>query len=85
MHEREFIDTFRITTDVAAPLPRNGSVYMLNLVEGTRARLVSPDGAFAPLELHYAETCILPEAAGDCRIEAPDGAPIQVIAACVRP
>lgn len=85
LHEREFIDTFRITTDEAAPLPRNGSVYMLNLVEGPRARLVSPDGAFAPLELHYAETCILPDAAGDCRIEAPDGTPIKVIAACVRP
>lgn len=85
LHEREFIDTFRITTDEAAPLPRNGSVYMLNLVEGPCARLVSPDGAFAPLELHYAETCILPEAAGDCRIEAPDGTPIKVIAACVRP
>ena len=84
LHEREFIDTFRITTDRTADMPRNGSVHVLNLVDGERALLTSPDGAFAPMELHYGETCILPQAAGDCRIEAPDGAPVKVIAACVR-
>ena len=84
LHEREFIDTFRITTDRTADMPRNGSVHVLNLVDGERALLTSPDGAFAPMELHYGETCILPQAAGDYRIEAPDGAPVKVIAACVR-
>ena len=84
LHEREFIDTFRITTDRTADMPRNGSVHVLNLVDGERALLTSPSGAFAPMELHYGETCILPQAAGDYRIEARDGAPVKVIAACVR-
>ena len=84
LHEREFIDTFRYTTAASVTVARNGSVHVLNLVDGARARLVSPDGAFAPFELHYAETCILPQAAGDYRIEAPDGAEVKMIVACVR-
>lgn len=84
LHEREFIDTFRYTTTSSVTVARNGSVHVLNLVDGARARLVSPDGAFAPFELHYAETCILPQAAGDYRIEAPDGAEVKMIVACVR-
>lgn len=84
LHEREFIDTFRYTTASSVTVARNGSVHVLNLVDGARARLVSPDGAFAPFELHYAETCILPQAAGDYRIEAPDGTEVKMIVACVR-
>ena len=84
LHEREYIDTFRYTTASSVTVARNGSVHVLNLVDGARARLVSPDGAFAPFELHYAETCILPQAAGDYRIEAPDGAEVKMIVACVR-
>lgn len=84
LHEREFIDTFRYTTASSVTVARNGSVHVLNLVDGARARLVSTDGAFAPFELHYAETCILPQAAGDYRIEAPDGAEVKMIVACVR-
>lgn len=84
LHEREFIDTFRYTTASSVTVARNGSIHVLNLVDGARARLVSPDGAFAPFELHYAETCILPQAAGDYRIEAPDGAEVKMIVACVR-
>lgn len=84
LHEREFIDTFRITTATAAPIPRNGSVHVLNLVEGTQARITSPEDAFPPFVLHYAETCILPQGAGSYRVESPDGSEIRVIAACVR-
>ena len=85
LHEREFIDTFRYTTSSSASVPQNGSVQVLNLVDGRRALLTSPTGAFAPFELHYAETCILPQAAGDYVIESPDGGQVMVIAASVRP
>ena len=85
LHEREFIDTFRYTTSSSATVPQNGSVQVLNLVDGRRARLTSPTGAFAPFELHYAETCILPQAAGDYIIESPNGGQVMVIAASVRP
>ena len=84
LHEREFLDTFRVRTRQEMPIPRNGSVHMLNLIAGTRAVLVSTRKQFDPFPLHYAETCILPEAAGDYRIISPDGEPIQVIIACVR-
>ena len=63
---------------------RNGSVHMMNLVEGNRALLVSVKGEFEPFELHYAETCVVPEAAGDYKIVSPDGGDIRVIIAGVR-
>ena len=84
LHEREFIDTFRITTATEAPVPRNGSVHVLNLVEGAEARITSPKNAFPPFALHYAETCILPQGAGDYRLESPHGGQIRAIVACVR-
>lgn len=84
LHQREFLDTFRITTHKSLPICRNGSVHVMNLVEGRRALIVSPQGKFPPYPLHYAETCILPEAAGEYEITSPDGQPIQVILACVR-
>lgn len=49
-----------------------------------RAMLMSTEGRFTPFELHYAETCIIPEAAGAYRICAPDGEWIRTIIACVR-
>ncbi len=82
LHEREFIDTFRISTDDKATVKRNGSVHVLNLVEGAQAKIVSPTNAFKPFTVHYAETFILPQSAGEYRIEADK--PIKVIMACVR-
>lgn len=85
LHEREFIDTYRYTTSGRMPVHRNGSVQVLNLVDGARALITSPTGAFEPFALHYAETCILPQAAGEYAIESPDGGQIMVIVASVRP
>lgn len=83
LHEREFIETVRITTTSRAKVERNGSVQVINLVDGSRARLVSANGRFAPFELYYAETCILPDAAGEYWIEA-EGEEAKVIIASVR-
>lgn len=84
LHQREFIDTIRYTTTGRMPVERNGSVHVMNLVDGARARITSPDGAFAPFELHYAETCILPQDAGAYAIESVDGGEVKVIVASVR-
>jgi mannose-6-phosphate isomerase class I len=43
---------------------RGESVHVLNLVEGAEAVVESPDGAFAPFVVHYAETFIVPAAVG---------------------
>jgi hypothetical protein len=37
---------------------------VINLVEGREAIVESPDGAFEPFIVHYAETFILPAAVG---------------------
>lgn len=84
LHEREFLDTYRVSTSTELPIHRNGSVHMLNLVEGERATLVSEDGRFTSMELHYAETCIVPEAAGAYRVHSIDGTCVRVLIACVR-
>lgn len=84
LHEREFLDTYRISTSAEMPIHRNGSVHMLNLVEGECVILISENGRFTSMELHYAETCIVPEAAGPYRIHSVDGACARVIVACVR-
>ena len=82
--EREFIDTFRLDTASALEVPRDGSVHVLNLVEGEEARITSPTGSFQPFTVHYAQTFILPEGAGGYRVGSPQGAPIRVILARVR-
>lgn len=40
------------------------SVHVLNLVEGQEAVVESPEGAFVPFIVHYAETFIVPAAVG---------------------
>jgi hypothetical protein len=64
LHEREFIETRRHW--FAAPVPHDtqGGVNVLNLVEGQEAVVESPDRAFAPFVVHYAETFIVPAAVG---------------------
>jgi mannose-6-phosphate isomerase class I len=61
LHEREFIETVRHTFKEKAFHGTNGSVTMLNLVSGAEAVVESPDGAFEPFIVHYAETFIIPE------------------------
>jgi mannose-6-phosphate isomerase class I len=68
LHEREFIETRRHWFTAVTPHhtggQQRGSVNVLNLVEGEETIVESPDGAFAPLVVHYAETFIVPAAVG---------------------
>ena len=85
LHQLEFIETRRYWIDKKVELDTAGTVNMLNLVEGTAAVIDSPDGSFAPYEVHYAETFILPAAAGKYRVRpAQDGEKIGLIRAYVR-
>jgi hypothetical protein len=62
------------------PHHTHGGVNVLNLVEGECAVVESPDGAFAPFEVHYAETFIIPAAVGAYQIRPKEAAPSRPLA-----
>jgi mannose-6-phosphate isomerase class I len=66
LHEAEFIETRRHWFDgpVRHDRAAGQGVCVLNLVQGEAAVVTSPDDAFDPLEVHFAETFIVPAAAG---------------------
>jgi hypothetical protein len=64
LHELEFIETRRRWFTVRTPHHTEGTVNVLNLVEGREVTVESPTGAFDPLVVHYAETFIVPAAVG---------------------
>lgn len=85
LHELEFIETRRYSSSCAIDLSTQGEVQVFNLVEGTAAWLESPQGAFEPREIHYAETVIVPAQVQSYRLRpAIDDEPIKVLVAQVR-
>ena len=64
LHELEFIETRRFTTSGITAHDASEGFHMLNLVEGNAVVVESPDNTFEPLVVHYAETFIVPAAAG---------------------
>lgn len=74
LHEREFIETRRHWFTKTVPHHTRGGVNMLNLVEGEEAVVESPDGAFEPFVVHYAETFIVPASVGAYTIRPVTGA-----------
>lgn len=64
LHELEFIETRRHWFTGTVPHDTEGTVHVLNLVEGEEAIVESPDGAFVPFHVHYAETFIVPAMVG---------------------
>jgi len=72
LHEREFIETRRHWFIKPVAHDTSGGLNVLNLVEGEEAIVESPEGAFGPFVVHYAETFIVPAAVGPYTI-APHG------------
>ena len=84
LHPLEFLETRRYEIHTACELDTENNVNMLNLVEGEAAVVESPRQAFAPFTVHYAETFILPAAAGAFTIRPEGEGSIKVIRAYVR-
>lgn len=87
LHPLEFIETRRYWFDQKQRFSCRESVHMLNLIEGEEARITSPKGAFEPMEVHYAETFIVPEHVKEYEIEPwgrSQGKRIALIQASVR-
>ena len=75
LHELEFIEVRRHWFTGPVEHDTEGTVNVLNLVEGAEAVVESPTGAFAPFVVHYAETFIVPAAVGAYTIR-PHGAAV---------
>ena len=80
LHELEFIETRRHWFTGRVPHDTRGSVNVLNLVEGEEAVVESPNGAFAPFVIHYAETFIVPAAVGPYTIRPAAAKPVNELA-----
>ena len=60
LHENEFIETRRHWFTGKVLHHTGNSVNVLNVIEGDELIVESPDGAFEPFTVHYAETFIIP-------------------------
>ena len=85
LHELEFIETRRFTIKKRTYHSSKKGVHMLNLVDGSSAVIESPNGAFEPFIVHYAETFIIPSAVNEYTIRPYNkGETIKFIQAYVR-
>lgn len=84
LHESEFIETRRLTFSRPVVQHTENSVNMLNLVEGKQIRVVSENNAFAPFDVFYGETFIVPECVDTYRLEPIDSEEVKVMKAYVR-
>ena len=64
LHELEFIETRRHWFTGTVPHDTQGTVHVLNLIEGEQAVVESPNASFAPFIVNYAETFIVPASVG---------------------
>ena len=83
LHEREVIETRRHTVTKTRLFKTEGSVLQANVVDGKGAVIESPTGAFAPYEVHYAETFIIPESVKEFTITPLEGS-VTILKANVR-
>ena len=85
LHEFEFIETRRFTTCETTYHDTRDGFHICNLVDGTEAVIESPENAFEPYTVHYAETFIIPASVGAYSVRsAKEGAEIKFIMAYVR-
>jgi hypothetical protein len=68
LHPLEFIETRRHWFRKPVPHRTEGSVNVLNLVQGEEIAVESPSNSFEPLVVHYAETFVVPACIGEYRI-----------------
>ncbi len=64
LHALEVLETRRHWFTATTTHDTQGTVNVLNLVEGEEVIVESPTGTFAPFIVHYAETFIVPAAVG---------------------
>lgn len=88
LHETHFIETRRHWFTDTVPHDTQGTLNVLNLVQGDEAVVESPESRFEPFVVHYAETFIVPAAVGRYSIRPSireEGARFATVKASVRP
>ena len=86
LHSTEFLETRRHWFTAPVPHDTQGTLQVLNLVQGEAAIISSPTEAFPEQLLHYAETVILPASLGAYTIRPakPTSQPLATLKAYVR-
>lgn len=86
LHPTQFIETIRhtISTKKGHIINCHDSVNMLNLIEGKSALIESLNGEFETLEVHFAETFIVPESCKQFKVTPLDCDEVMVLQAFVR-
>jgi mannose-6-phosphate isomerase class I len=64
LHGTEFLETRRTWFTDPVCHDTQGNLHVLNLVEGEAISVESPNDEFPPIEIHYAETFIVPASVG---------------------
>lgn len=82
-HAEHFYDVHRLEFDTSIEIRTENSVHVLSLVEGESVMLETANGLRQ--RFHYAETFIIPAAAGSYRLTSDSGAPIKVVKAFIKP
>lgn len=86
VHHSNFLETRRHWFTGSVPHDTNNTVNVLNLVEGEEVIVESPQDAFDPFVVHYAETFIVPASVGAYTIRPtrPATSPYATVKAFVR-
>lgn len=84
LHRNEFIETRRHRFSVPVEHDTDGGVNVFCLVDGREAVVSSPDGRFRPFAVHYAETVIVPAAAGRYVVSPAGGGECVTVKASIR-
>jgi hypothetical protein len=82
-HRHHFYDVQRYAFTTAVDVETAGSCQIMSLVEGKTVLLETANGQRQ--RFNYAETFVVPAAAGHYRLASEDGSPIQVIKSFVKP
>jgi mannose-6-phosphate isomerase class I len=82
-HRHHFYDVERYEFSGSVEIPTHGSCQVMSLVEGSQVLLETAGGLRQ--RFHFAETFVVPAAAGSYRLTSEDGAPIKVVRSYVKP
>ncbi len=82
-HRHHFYDVQRYEFSTAVDVATEGSCQVMSLVEGSSVLLETTGGERQ--RFHYAETFVVPAAAGSYRLISEDGSPLKVVKSFVKP